>query len=97
MRIEWTNIAIEDFRDILISADDFGASTRQKLATKIEKAVTQIADFPRSAPVGRADDTRELDLRGFPFVLIYRIDADCLTILSIRNSARGWPASFPTT
>ena len=97
MEIEWTKIAQEDFDEIMRSAAGFGSATKRKLASTVEKAIGQIATFPRSARIGRSDETRELVLRGFPYVLVYRVTSERLTILTIRSSARRWPASFPNT
>ncbi len=57
----------------------------------IETAVARLADFPESAPQGRAPGTRELVVPGTPFIAVYRIAHGRVEILRLLHGAQMWP------
>jgi len=43
---------------------------------------------------GRVAGTRELVIRGTPFIVAYRIERNELQILAVFHAARKWPDEF---
>jgi len=62
---------------------------------RIEAATLRLVDYPESGRPGRVAGTRELVVRGAPYVLPYRIDGDAVRILRVIHAARQWPEEIP--
>ena len=43
---------------------------------------------------GRVARTRELVIRGTPFVVAYRVERNEVSILAVMHAARKWPDEF---
>ncbi|MDF0599552.1 type II toxin-antitoxin system RelE/ParE family toxin [Psychromarinibacter sp. C21-152] len=95
MRIVWHPDAEADLEAGLQRSAGFGAATAMRLLARVDAAVGHLAEHPQMARPGRVDGTRELVLRGFPYILVYRADPESVTILAVRHAARDWPRSFP--
>ena len=90
MKIEFTNRAVHDLREISgYCRKQFGDRVTAALESRIRDAVTNIADYPERAPrvEGRAG-TRVVPLIRYPFKIFYRIVGDTVRILHIRHVAR---------
>jgi addiction module RelE/StbE family toxin len=87
--------AMADLDDIFdyIEADDPRAAAVTN--ERIEAATTRLIDYPNSGRPGRVEGTRELVVRGAPYVLPYRIDGDAVQILRVLHAARLWPEELP--
>lgn len=59
---------------------------------RIERAIADLADHPLSAPSGTLPGTRQLALAGTPYLVIYRVDADGITVLAVLHAARHMPS-----
>lgn len=62
-----------------------------KLRLAIERAVETLGQLPRRGRLGRIAGTREVIVRGAPYVIVYAIATDAVFVLSIRHTSRGWP------
>jgi len=94
MRIEWTAKALSNLEEILsfIAEDRPGAA--EKVAQKIQKSVSLLADQPGMGRLGRVAGTRELVIPGYPFILPY-VEADGnIYILRVMHTSMKWPAAF---
>ena len=58
---------------------------------RIFECAERLAHFPEMGRRGRLPDTRELILPDTPFILVYRIQADRVEVLTLLHSARKWP------
>ena len=63
-------------------------------ARRIWERAERLGDFPELGRVGRLPGTRELVLPNSPFILLYRIHADRVEILTILHGARRWSESM---
>ena len=95
MRIEWHPAALAEFEAAFLDSQSFGQSTVDAFAGMVDQVVQRLADNPDLARVGRSEGTREVVLRRFPYILVYRRQEDHLLIVALRHTARRWPASFP--
>jgi plasmid stabilization system protein ParE len=43
---------------------------------------------------GRVTGTRELVIRGTPFIVAYRLERNEVSILAVMHAARKWPGEF---
>jgi plasmid stabilization system protein ParE len=90
MKVEFTNRAVRDLRDI---SDDsrrqFGGQVAAALEARIRDVVAGIAHAPESAPrVEQRPGMRVVPLVRFPFKIFYRIVGDTVRVLHIRHAAR---------
>ncbi len=69
-----------------IALDNPGAA--QDVFGKITGAVNRLAQFPELGHVGRLPKTRELSITGLPYVVVYHVSADAVTIVAVFHSAR---------
>jgi len=86
MKIIWSPLAVERMQEIIdyIALDNIDASI--KWADKIFKNVEKLIDFPekgRVVPEVKRKDIKEIVLSNYR--IIYRIDKDRISILTIRH------------
>lgn len=93
MRLRWTKIAERDLDDIAayIGQDSPAAAARVVLEL-IDQTETLL---PRHAALGRPGrvlGTRELVIRGLPYVIPYRVRDNDIEILCVLHTSRRWPS-----
>ena len=94
MRVVWTRPALRELENIgdYIARDNPAAA--DGIVTRILDRAAALADQPEVGRPGRVAGTRELVVTGTPFILPYRVNRDCVEILSVFHGARKWPESF---
>jgi len=90
MKVEFTNRAVRDLREISeYSRRLFGDQVTAALEIRLRDVVAGIAHAPESAPhVAQRSDIRVVPLVRFPFRIFYRAAGDTVRILHIRHVAR---------
>ena len=73
----------------LIAHDDPNAAER--LLRRVEAAAERPAAFPEMGPARGVAGVRIFAVSRTPFALVYRHDAETVTILRVWHGARGWP------
>ncbi len=91
MRIAWTRAARRDANAIFEYLVKRNPQAAEATATTILRAVEKLADHPRLGRQGHVDDTRELVIIRYPYIVIYAIEETQVTILCVRHTARQWP------
>ncbi|MCB9554171.1 MAG: type II toxin-antitoxin system RelE/ParE family toxin [bacterium] len=88
MKLRWSREAIDALRAARawIAAEDPAAAKR--VATRLLAGADRLSAFPRLGRAGRVASTRELVVADTPFILIYRIEADTITIVAVLHHAR---------
>ena len=91
MRLEWSPLAIEDRFAIFEfpEAESPSASVRTDEAIRIQ--TRRLIAFPQSGRPGRIMGTRELVVRGLPYVVAYQVKADAVRILRVLHGSQEWP------
>jgi toxin ParE1/3/4 len=89
--IRWTERAGTDLVGIAewIATHDQAAS--QRVVNAILSGVARLEAHPRLGRNGRVPNTRELVIRRFPYVVIYRPLTDAVVILRVLHGAMRWP------
>jgi toxin ParE1/3/4 len=94
MRVRWTTPAREQF----VSAYEYIAGENRaaaaRTANRIWKSTELLASHPMAGREGRVAGTRELVVRGTPFIVGYRIEKKEIWILAVMHAARKWPEEF---
>ena len=88
MKITFRARALGHLRQIerYVAADSPAAAGR--LVARIERAILNLADHPLSAPAGVVPGTRQRAIADTPYLVIYRVDTDGITILAVLHAAR---------
>jgi plasmid stabilization system protein ParE len=53
--------------------------------------VSQLKAMPDIGRTGSVEGTREVDVPGHPYRIIYRMKADEVQVLTVRHTSRQWP------
>jgi len=92
LRLRWTRLADRDLDEIAeyIEADNPAAAVRVVLEI-INQVETLLQEHPAIGRPGRVPGTRELVIRGLPYIVPYRVRDNELELLRILHTARRWP------
>ena len=94
MRIEWTEPARRDLREIYLYIAQDNPYAARTLQAEIRERVTLLQDNPNLGRPGRIDGTRELVMANNPYILPYRVRQGRIEILAVYHGARMWPEQF---
>lgn len=91
MRIVWAKRAASALQreHAYLSLDNPPAANRVR--DRILRAVESLSQFPTSGRGGRLPDTRELVITGTPYIAIYRVQTDEITVLAVFHTSRKHP------
>jgi toxin ParE1/3/4 len=91
LKTRWLRRALRDLEDAhsYVAADNPTAALR--LVDQIEAGAQQLSRHPDLGRSGRVEGTRELVIAGTPFLLVYRVEAEQVVILSVLHGSRRWP------
>ena len=94
MILKWSHFALSD-RDAIfdyIEAD----SPRSAIMVdeSIERASDQLSLFPEAGRTGRVPGTREVVVKGMPYILVYKAEGAHVRILRVLHSSQEWPSDF---
>jgi toxin ParE1/3/4 len=92
VRLKWLSQAIcnLDAEAEYISLDSPAAAVRTVAA--IVDAVELLKQYPALGRPGRVPGTRELVVRGTPYIVPYRVRGDAVELLRVFHGARKWPS-----
>ena len=88
MRLVFTRAAAGDLDAIVnyIALDD--PAVAERVFRAIAAATERLIEFPDMGHVGRVPDTREVMVAGLPYLIVYQVMADAVTILAVFHGAR---------
>ena len=94
MKVRWTRLAVKALADIHehIATDNLAAADllRDRALSFVE---TKLATHPMIGRPGRVDGTRESVIHP-SYIIVYRVNADVVEILTVRHVAQKWPEKF---
>ncbi|OGA06153.1 MAG: hypothetical protein A3D95_02585 [Betaproteobacteria bacterium RIFCSPHIGHO2_12_FULL_69_13] len=95
MRRRWTRRAERDLDAI---AEYIGAENPAAAATVVLEIIGQVEAllpaYPAIGRPGRVGGTRELVIRGLPYIVPYRLRGDDVELLRVLHTSRRWPGRF---
>lgn len=91
MRVEWLRTALANLNaeGEFIAQDNPAAAER--VVNAILQSVNQLKKFSAVGRPGRVPGTRELVVRGTPYIVPYRVRQQTIQILRVFHGARRWP------
>ena len=95
MRVRWTRLARAELvgHCEAIARDDLDRA--MAIALEIERRVGALDEFPFRGRIGRVEGTRELPLAGLPWIAVYAVEGDAVTVLRLLHGAQAWPPEEP--
>lgn len=96
MRVEWTERAAADTREIAEYIHVDTPSAARAVHREIHRQIAMLADFPHMGRPGRIPGTRELVVSGTPYIAAYCVEdeANVVLVLRVLHGTRRWPAEF---
>lgn len=92
MKIQWLKKPKEDLQASFCYLAERNPDAAWRVRDEVEKRVWVLAGHPEIAPLGRVQGTRELQIDGWDYVIIYRIKTTTLIqILRVLHTAQQWP------
>lgn len=88
MQVVLAEPAERDLVSIVDSITQDNPPATEKVYSAIATALRRLADFPEMGRPGRLPGTRELRITTLPYLVIYQIAADRITVLAIFHTAR---------
>jgi toxin ParE1/3/4 len=94
VRVNWLRTALQNLdqeAEYIARDSPVGA---EKVVSAIIQSVSQLTRYPSLGRPGRVVGTRELVVRGTPYIIPYRVRGSAVEILRVFHGARKWPEKF---
>ncbi len=88
MRLVFAKAARRDLEDIIDHAALDNPAAAEKVYRAIVASARRLRDFPDLGRSGRLPDTRELHVSSLPYLIVYQVGTEVVTILAVFHGAR---------
>jgi toxin ParE1/3/4 len=88
MKVRYTKRAQRDLEAILHYLNERSPSGSSSVATSIGEAVDQLADYPGAGRETTREALRVRVVRGYPYLVFYKVGPEHVSIVHIRHAAR---------
>ncbi len=92
MRVQWSAPALSDLQNIssyIEAANSLQSANR--ITRAVYESVQSLKMLPNRGRPDRLQDTRELLVPKLPYVIVYRVLQDRVSIVRILHGAQRWP------
>lgn len=69
--------------------------TAENVYRRIVRAMERLPEFSDLGRPGRHPDTRELSVSGLPYLIVYEVSTEAVTILAVFHSSRDLARALP--
>ena len=94
MRLVVTAPAGRDLTDIVDYISLVSPTAAENVYRAIVAAAERLTEFPQSGRQGRLPDTRELVVVPLPYIIVYELGGEAVTILAVFHGARDLARAF---
>ena len=92
MRVQWSEPALSDLHNISTYLEAASSlPTANRITRAIYESVQSLKVLPNRGRPGRLSDTRELLIPKLPYIVVYRVLPDSVSIARILHGAQQWP------
>jgi toxin ParE1/3/4 len=88
VRVAFAEPAARDLDDIIDYIALDSAPAAEGVYRAIVAAVERLGDFPQMGRAGRLPNTRELSVASLPYIVVYAVAGDAVTVLAVFHAAR---------
>lgn len=93
MRLRYSGHARDDLESLFEYIAENDAVAAQKVSRIIRAGVDRLLQFPSYGRVGDIEGTRQFVVAGAPYIVIYEIEDEMISILRIYHTAQDRPGS----
>lgn len=90
MQIRWEEDAISDLINLKNHIQKDNPTAAEKIAHKILNSINSLIDYPLLGKAGRIHKTRELIIPASKYTVIYKPEAESITILRVFHQSQRW-------
>jgi toxin ParE1/3/4 len=94
MPIVWLSVAVQDILHIRTYITERDPQSARDVALQIDKSVNTLAAMPDIGRSGRIFGTRELVVKGTPFLVVYRVQNERVEVLRVFHGRQNFPDSL---
>ena len=88
MRVAFAAAAKRDLGAIVDYIAQDNPAAAEAVFDAISTIAARLADFPEMGHAGRLPNTRELTVAGLPYLIVYQVVRDTVTIIAVFHGAR---------
>lgn len=88
MQVIFADPATRDLDAIIDYIAQENPAAAEKVFRTIVAVTRRLSDFPEMGHAGRLPDTRELAVAGLPYLIVYQMASDVVTIIAVFHGAR---------
>lgn len=93
LSLRWSRFSIADRLAIFDYLDGLNPQAASANDLAIEKQIERLRRFPMLGKPGRIEGTRELMIKGTPYLVAYSLDCSKVHVLRILHTSQLWPPS----
>lgn len=93
-QILWTLPAVEHLKEIRAHISQDSPAAASRVVKAIREQVKPLAQHPQMGRCGFIEGTRELVISRLPYLIVYQLSVDTVTILAVVHTARNWPETL---
>ncbi len=90
-QILWTLPAVEHLKEIRAYISQGSPAAASRVVKAIREQVKPLAQHPQIGRSGIIEGTRELVVSRLPYLVVYQLQDDIVTVLAVVHTARNWP------
>lgn len=91
MQLRWTEAAVADLERIAEYLSAHAPGRAPALVTAIYESPRALLSFPHRGRPGKKAGTRELVLSPLPWIVVYEVRGDVVSVVRILHGAQRWP------
>ncbi len=91
LKVRWTEAAARDLEEITLYIGKDSPNAARAVAKTLFDAANSLDRFPFKGRAGRIRGTRELPLPPLPYIIVYAVNKEGVSILQICHGARNFP------
>jgi addiction module RelE/StbE family toxin len=91
-QVRWTRAAADDLQRIALYLKEHQPAVAESTTKKIYQAAESLIQFPHRGRIGQQEGTRELVAVPLPYVIVYSVRDDFVSIARIVHGAQDWPS-----
>ena len=95
MRLRWTRPALAHIAEISAYIRKDNPAAARRVVDQIRRDAKHLTLHPLLGRKGRIEETRELVISRYPYIIVYRTADQAVEILAVIHAARDWPQSLP--
>jgi toxin ParE1/3/4 len=91
--LRWSRFSVADRLAIFDYLEERNPLAAAEVDLAIERQVQRLTNYPMLGKAGRVEGTRELMIKGTPYLVAYQLERTTVRILRILHTSQLWPPS----